>query len=195
MKSEEFYKTIQFEEPIIPQLEEAKQKKVIKSFKKLLKGECFDSWDKGLCGWCKKPILDHNCQHNSDNWSFIVVYDEASDYVIALEMFDIEINTIQELTCDLKIDTQESLKVDHMNSCAKSKLESKGFVHMDDDLVNCVIDVMSEHDLDENHECFVAIEPKNLYSTHGEILEIHSIESSNIQTKNLPRETHQRGTW
>jgi hypothetical protein len=41
----------------------------------------------------------------------------------------------------------------------------------------------------------VAIKPKNLYSTHGEILEIHSIESFNIQTKNLPRETHQRGTW
>ena len=49
MRSEEFYKIIQFEEPIIPQLEEAKQKKVIKSFKKLLKDECFDSWDKGLC--------------------------------------------------------------------------------------------------------------------------------------------------
>ena len=86
-----------------------------------MKGECFDSWDKGLCEWCKEPILDHNCQHNSDNWSFIVVYDEASDYVIALEMFDIEVNTIQELPCDLKIDTQESLNVDHMNSCAKSK--------------------------------------------------------------------------
>ena len=71
-------------------------------------------------------------------------------------MFDIEVNTIQELaTCDLKIDTQESLNVDHMNSCAKSKLGSKGFVHMDGDLVNCVIDDMSEHDLDKNHECFV----------------------------------------
>jgi hypothetical protein len=48
MMSEEFYKTIQFEEPIIPQLEEAKQKKVIKSFKKqkLLKDESFDSWER-----------------------------------------------------------------------------------------------------------------------------------------------------
>ena len=63
MRSEEFYKTIQFEELIIPQLEEAKQKKVIKSFKKLLKDECFDSWDKGLYEWCNEPILDHN----SDN--------------------------------------------------------------------------------------------------------------------------------
>ena len=184
MKSEEFYKTIQFEEPIIPQLEEAKQKKVIKSFKKLLKDECFDSWDKGLCEWCNEPILDHNCQHNSDNWGFIVVYDEANDYVIALEMFDsmIEVNTIQELAMfDLKIDTQESLNVDHMNSCAKSKLGSKGFVHMDGDLVNCVIDDMSEHDLVKNHEYFVAIEPENLFLTYGEILEVHSIESSIFQ--------------
>ena len=66
--------TIRFEEPIIPQLEEAKQKKVMKSFKKLLKDECFDSWDKGLL-WCNEPILDHSYQHNSDNWGFIVVYD------------------------------------------------------------------------------------------------------------------------
>ena len=180
MRSEEFYKTIQVEEPIIPQLEEGKKKKV-KSIKKLLKYECFDSWDKKLCKWYNEPIIDHNCQHNSDNWGFIVVYDEANDYVIALGMFHsmIEVNTIQELAMfDLKIDTQESLNVDHMNSCAKSKLGSKGFVHMDGDLVNCVIDDMSEHDLDKNHECFVAIEPENLFSTYEEILEVHSIENS-----------------
>ena len=109
-------------------------------------------------------------------------------------MFDsmLEVNTIQELTtCDIKIDIQESLNVDHMNSCAKSKLDSKGFVHMDGDLVNCVIDDMSEHDLVKNHECFVKIEPENLFSTCGDILEVHSIESSILQTKNLLRESHQ----
>ncbi len=57
-----------------------------------------------------------------------------------------------------------------MNPCAKCKLGSKGVVHMDDDLVNCVIGDMSEHDLDKNHECFVAIEPENLFSTYGEFL-------------------------
>ena len=99
MRSEEFYKIIHFEEPIIPQLEEAKQQKLIKSFKSLLKDECFDSWDKGLCAWCNEPILDHNCNHNSDNWGFIVVCDKTNDYVIALEIFDcmIEVNIIQEL--------------------------------------------------------------------------------------------------
>ena len=83
---------------------------------------------KRLCEWCNELILDHNCQHIIDNWEFIVVYDEGNDYVIALEMFNsmIEVNTIQELAmCDLKIDTQESLNVDHMNSCAKTKLGSK----------------------------------------------------------------------
>ena len=57
---------------------------------------------------------------------FIVVYDEGNDYVIALEMFDnmFEVNTIQ-----------ESLNVDDMNSCAKSKFGCKGFVHMDGNLL------------------------------------------------------------
>ena len=99
-------------------------------------------------------------------------------------MFDsmIEVNTIQELAkCDLKIYTQDSLNVDHINSCTKSKLGSKGIIHMDGDLINCMIDDMSEHDLVKNHEYFVAIEPENLFLTYGEILEVHSIESSIFQ--------------
>ena len=52
----------------------------------------------------------------------------------------LEINTIQALpTCNLKIDTQESLNVNHMNSCTKNKLGFKVFVHMDGDFANCVI--------------------------------------------------------
>ena len=72
---------------------------VIKSFKKLLEDECFDSWDRELCEWSNESILDHSFLHNSDNWGFIVVYDEGNDYVIALEMFDnmLEVNIIQEL--------------------------------------------------------------------------------------------------
>ena len=48
---------------------------------------------------------------------------------------------------------------------------------MDGDLVNCVIDDMSEHDLVKNHEYFVTIEPENLFSKHGKILEVDSTES------------------
>ena len=38
---------------------------------------------------------------------------------------------------------------------------------------------------------FVAIEPKNIFSTYEEVFEVYSIESSILQTKNLLRETHQ----
>ena len=50
---------------------------------------------------------------------------------------------------------------------------------------------MSEHNLVKNNECFVAIEPEILFSKYGEILEVHSIESSILQTKKLLREIHQ----
>ncbi|KNA20818.1 hypothetical protein SOVF_049140 [Spinacia oleracea] len=86
MGLDDFYNNLQPEEPIIPQLEVAQQKKVIKSFKKLLKSECFDSWNKGFCEWCDEPLLPvHECSHSGDNWDFVVVYDEEGDYVIALE--------------------------------------------------------------------------------------------------------------
>ena len=40
----------------------------------------------------------------------------------------------------------------------------------------------------------MAIEPENLFSTYGEILEVHLIENFILQNKNPLRETHQWST-